>query len=473
MNLTINIKNIGKLAEAKVHVANFTVFAGPNNTGKSFVSKLLYSLFNAMNANHAQIHMRNLVQPVMNDLSNLSGWISRSVKRPQSTSAEFDSKKLDALFRDRLTTNSEEFSLVKSDLLRLLHELQDQVSEIRLPNSDDTPSSGDRFEKVRNSRVEDSISRLLPSIDELETRLRDEEFQDCINAGMEYKIRQNLIHNFQVPTLRDLRREEGIASQLDVEVVSQFDVEKVGKFEISEDGLEFEVEPYLLRELQRHSNVIYLESPIYWKLKDALDDVRPRAHFMRSGDRETLTGIPGYFYDLVSALRFQRTGDMAFGEVYERLTSDFAMGGRISISKSGEMSFLEDGRSFPLPVAAMGIVNLGMLALLIERKVLDKDAVIFLDEPEAHLHPTWQIIAVETLFELARQGVHVVIATHSVDILKWLEVRAKTSPADKDFIALNQFPAVGTDLDDDFETRLASIKQALTKPFSDLYVKGL
>ena len=52
MRPKVRIQNIGKLIDAEISIGKFTVFAGPNNTGKSFVSKLLYSLFNAMNANH-------------------------------------------------------------------------------------------------------------------------------------------------------------------------------------------------------------------------------------------------------------------------------------------------------------------------------------------------------------------------------------------------------------------------------------
>lgn len=126
-----------------------------------------------------------------------------------------------------------------------------------------------------------------------------------------------------------------------------------------------------------------------------------------------------------------------------------------------------------MPVTAMGVANLGILALLIERKALDENALIFIDEPEAHLHPAWQVFMAEALFELSRQGANVVIATHSVDILKWLEVHAKKNPGDKELIALNRFPVNSSEVDKDFETKMADIKQELTKPFSGLYVKGL
>ena len=64
-----------------------------------------------------------------------------------------------------------------------------------------------------------------------------------------------------------------------------------------------------------------------------------------------------------------------------------------------------------MPVTAMGIANLGILALLIERKVLDKGSFIFIDEPEAHLHPAWQVVMAEALFDLSRQGANVVLAS--------------------------------------------------------------
>ena len=148
--------------------------------------------------------------------------------------------------------------------------------------------------------------------------------------------------------------------------------------------------------------------------------------------------------------------------------------GKIAISESGDLSFQENGRSFSLPVTATGVANLGILALLIEKKVLDKDSFLFIDEPEAHLHPAWQVVMAETLFELAKGGVNVVIATHSADILKWLEVHVKKNPDDESLIALNKFPANGSeDEEQDFSDKMAAIKQELTKPFADLYLEGL
>ena len=55
MDLELKIKNFGPIDEANIQVCQFTVFAGPNNTGKTFVSKMLYSILSARNANHALV----------------------------------------------------------------------------------------------------------------------------------------------------------------------------------------------------------------------------------------------------------------------------------------------------------------------------------------------------------------------------------------------------------------------------------
>ena len=65
MNFKVKINNIGKLREADISVRPFTVLAGPNNTGKSFFSKALYSVFDAMSANLVEVYIRNHLRPLM------------------------------------------------------------------------------------------------------------------------------------------------------------------------------------------------------------------------------------------------------------------------------------------------------------------------------------------------------------------------------------------------------------------------
>ena len=460
MAFKVKIKNIGKLADAEIHIGDFTVFAGPNNTGKSFVSKLLYSLFNAMNANHAETHLDNLLAPVKRDLflfMTKMNYRMRSDKATRSwlSSLENEIEKLEMLVKE---TSIDELDETISDLISQIQKIEQIATDTPQPPS-----------KKRRAYLD----RLTNSLTELKDVLHQAEAEDFIVAGIRYEIRQNLIRNFQVPNISDLQGEEGRPSEVAVD--------DVGAFKISQERLGFRIDRSWIKQLQEYSRVIYLESPIYWKLKTALEDIRDYP-LPRVGGRERLSGVPGYFYDLGRALKFEYTGKMAFPDVYAKLTGEEIIGGRIAISETGDLSFRENGRHFSLPVTATGVANLGILALLIERKVLDEGTFLFIDEPEAHLHPEWQVIMAESLFELSRQGVNIAIATHSVDILKWLEVRTKKNPEDKQRIALNHFSATGVNqfnadnednAEDDFETKMAKIKRELTKPFSDLYLEGL
>ncbi len=468
MAFKVKITNIGKLADAEIHIGDFTVFAGPNNTGKSFVSKLLYSLFNAMNANHAETHLNNLLEPVKNTLWRLmapvrhdrGGHYDKAIRSWQSS--------LDKKIK-KLETLAKEASIEAFDNENIIFSFLSQIETIE-QTAADVPQS---FIKTMPKHVRTDWDRLTNSLTELKEELHRTGAEDFIVAGIGYEIRHNLILNFQVPNISDLQGKESRPSEVAVE--------DFGAFELSHEGLGFGIDRAWIKQLQDYSRVLYLESPAYWKLKTALEDIRdyPGSRFM---ERERLSGVPGYFYDLGRALKFEYTGEMAFPDVYAKLTGEHVIGGRIAISETGDLSFRENGRNFSLPVTAMGIANLGILALLIERKVLDEGTFLFIDEPEAHLHPAWQVIMAESLFELSRQGVNIAIATHSVDILKWLEVRAKKNPEDEQRIALNHFSATGVNhfnadnednAKDDFETKMAKIKQELTKPFSDLYLEGL
>ena len=464
MPFQLNIKNIGKLTDAKIQIGQFTVFAGPNNTGKSFVSKVLYSLFNAMNMHPAGVHIINLTYPLFESLENIERY---SKKRGELLSPLRD--EIEILHSIVMESPADDFDELDKIILNITERVE-HIEEV----------SPDVYRSLRHladeEEEEEDMALLPPSLNEcindfeqslsgLKDALLDADANTFIASGIEYKIRENLIENFQVSKLSDLRGKE--------ETPSEVESKSLGKFEFSNGEIKFYIDHTWFSEWQHFSNVIYLESPVHWKLKNALESIRFYSRNRRRR-RRRLSGVPGYFYDLADILRYEYTGEVAFPNIYERLTGKDVLGGKIAISKNDDLSFLENDRNFSLPVTAMGVANLGILALLIERKVLDENSFIFIDEPEAHLHPAWQVVMAEALFDLAKGGVNVVIATHSADILKWLEVHVKKNPDDENLIALNKFPVNGDATDEqNFGDKIADIKQELTKPFADLYTAGL
>lgn len=454
MSFQVKIKNIGKLTDADIRIGDLTVFAGPNNTGKSFVSKLLYSLFNAMNADPIKGYIENLMKSVRYPLRRLSRWSRVENVSISSLFEEINEefRELGNLVEKCSAGDFEELDEIVPECFEKANKMEKIYSEIVLTMRTKENNKMPRYTGVL-------FENLSQPLNKLRNAFRWKSGKILIDA-MTWKIEQNLIRNFQVSKISDL---EGVESTF-----PEVEIEGSGNFNIVNEKPRFRI-----KLAQIYSNLLYLESPFYWKLKNALENIRDYPSFRRPGDRERLSGVPEYFYDLARALKFQYTGDMAFPNVYERLTSKDVIGGKMALSETGDLLFHENGRQFPMSLTATGVANLGILALLIERKVLDKGTFLFIDEPEAHLHPAWQVIMAEALFNIAKQGAKVVIATHSPDILQTLEALAKKNPKDQSLIALNQFPPDDNIIEEDFETKMENIMHELTKPFSNQYIESL
>ena len=471
-------------AHRAIHVRPFTVLAGRNSTGKSFFSKTLYSVFNAVNAKHALVEFSSRVSPLREDLEQIEellGDLGESEsgsddKTPLSLARSFLGEVTESVNRMGTVAQSCSLSGGNTDAPAVAS-MSNQFPGLKKA-ADDVQSAFDKFKPHAVSWISAVVnpSPFFPDMNLL-ARVEGNVKSLCeigeMNArqitvrGLEQVISRNFSQNFQVNDLSKLKGPGKSGIAINVEGVGQFGVEESGQ-------INFQVEHAGLLQLQRFSRVIYLESPVLWKLKSALDHVRNSPRFFFSAEKEQPL-VPRYFYDLVDALRQRYTDDTDFTDLLDGLAK--AMGGKVTFPNDGdgEMVYQEDGRdSYPLSLTAMGIANLGVLAMLIDRKIIGKGAFVFVDEPEAHLHPSWQVAMVNTLYELVRKGVHVVIATHSVDILKWLEVHVKRHPEDKELFALNHFTDNGvTNGDKGFSDKLTDIQQELTSPFHELYMRGL
>ena len=449
MNFKVEIKNIGKITDAEIHIGNFTVFAGPNNTGKSFAMKILYSLFHSMNGQHAIEHLDELQDPLFHIL--YGGFIDTGTVRDafQSRYGKIKSVLSKCYENSKPSQALRNFESKYQDIIEIADEMEKEINAYYYSNTQSR-----EIEEWKKDLVKTEINKFCKKI-------KTTNPSGFVSEGIKRRFRLNLLLNFQSQTLQGLLNKADCPAIVSIDKVCDFKLENTdSKLSFRKDGI---------TKLEAFSNVIYLDSPIYWNFVNSKEDLRGR--YLQE-ERIHLDGVPTYFRDLVQTTKEKYVSKASpFSDISEKIIH--MLNGKMSLSQNGELTFIEENRQTPLSATASGIVNFGILALLLERNILSKGFVLFVDEPEAHLHPAWQVIMAETLFELSRQGVKVVIATHSADILKWLEVHVKKNPDDEQLVALNQFPANGREVEDDFETRMAKIKQELTKPFSDLYLEGL
>ncbi|GAB2743967.1 AAA family ATPase [Melaminivora jejuensis] len=101
-----------------------------------------------------------------------------------------------------------------------------------------------------------------------------------------------------------------------------------------------------------------------------------------------------------------------------------AMGGKVVVdSGTGEFYLSIPGEgSMEMPLVAEGLRKLAMLARLISTGVLLDKGYLLWDEPETNLNPKLIKVIARSILALCQQGIQVFIATHSLFLMRELEI---------------------------------------------------
>lgn len=105
-----------------------------------------------------------------------------------------------------------------------------------------------------------------------------------------------------------------------------------------------------------------------------------------------------------------------------------ALGGKVVMDSVSGRFFLQvasEGR-MEMPLVAEGLRKFAMLARLISTGVLLDNGYLFWDEPETNLNPKLIKVLARSITHLATHGIQVFIATHSLFLLRELELLAKS-----------------------------------------------
>ncbi len=101
-----------------------------------------------------------------------------------------------------------------------------------------------------------------------------------------------------------------------------------------------------------------------------------------------------------------------------------ALGGRV-FEKNGRF-YVQRGRAtLEAHLLSEGLRKLATIVHLINNGSLERNDILFWDEPEANLNPALSKIVVHFLVELAKQGVQVVLATHDYSVTTRLSILAE------------------------------------------------
>lgn len=156
------------------------------------------------------------------------------------------------------------------------------------------------------------------------------------------------------------------------------------------------------------------------------------------------------------------------------------IGGRIQLAEDNiglerELHFvsLEQGIDIEVKDAATGVKTFAYMSQLLRNGWLDKETLLMIDEPEAHLHPQWIVEFARLLVKIHKElGVKVLVASHNPDMVAAIQsIAQKEEVIDKTVFYLAQrgkdepryvFSDKGTDISDiftSFNIALSRIEQ--------------
>lgn len=422
--MNIYLKNVGIVKESNIVIDGLTVITGKNNSGKTTVGKVLYSLIDAV---------ANLKDKVAFDRRN---YLNEQLEQVESA-LEIFHMLFRPMFRrekDMMDTNSHIYSLFverhrnpKEDIETFAHCLYEELQNFSMENIQ-LPEEADRYvrmffrEEIEHpEQLQEAIAKQInKALSILEFAFDNLQKDPELIQYTKNCIQRSLMVEFsdQVQPIRapEQTSEIGLTSEGDI----------CFSFEIDNN------------QIVNNGKRIYWGSPfkkVFFVDDPFAIDSFPYITNRRIRDTEYM-GVETFF----NANRVISHGDRLRRVLHskvkpsilevtileERLKNirekiDAILPGQFEFSSEGDY-YVKDGAKLKISNLATGSKLFSIIKVLIDRGELDDSTVLILDEPEAHLHPQWQNAFAEIVVLLAKElGVKILLTTHSPNFMLALD----------------------------------------------------
>lgn len=386
--------NINIVRSADIRMDGLTVIAGENGSGKSTIGKLLFS--------------------IVKSLSNITTQKDDYKRKTVSKYVESIYRRLSNV-TSRNTEFNKEFPLPSLKLVNAFMKIYND--DVLDPNA---KKSLYRTKLASMQRVIDSLDELTPRI----RKLLEDDFKNiliCLDepdnnaADMATEVKYLIESEF----MNRICSSGTESSYVDLEIDDSTGVH----LELLKEDVAFvDLKDGSLDSLQ---DATYVESPLYLHLLDAILTART---FREGAGRNRMLRsamVPTHIKDLaekIDAVRFVPEG---------REQQLYVEAGGCFKFKDKSLYYEKDGVLFSPINVASGLKSFGIIQMLLETGVINEEKILIWDEPENHLHPKWQIEFASVLVGLAKQGIPVVVSTHSPYFVQGIRYFAAKENVDK------------------------------------------
>ena len=407
MKLTIN--NIGKLKNAEVVIDGITVITGENDTGKSTVGKVLWSVFNGF---------YEIDEKVYNEkVSELTKIVDKLMKEKGY---------------NKITDNFKDF-------FGIFDRTEEKIAIELLKNNKNY--SEDEIKIIINNYKKDlkieNISNFVQEINET-LKISDKEIIKVIVS----RIMNKEFHN---------------------QINAVFSKEKMNIGEISlkikDKEIDLKIENNEILDVQNYflinKETMYIDNPFILDSYD-FEDENHQTHLATNVFSENENSV-------ISEIKVKKK----LNNIYQKLNS--VLSGEILENKNSKFVYRKNGEDIDLKNLSTGLKTFAIIKMLLQNGTLEENGTIILDEPEIHLHPEWQLKFAELIVLLQKEfGMHILLTTHSPYFLNAIEVfseRHKIEDKCKYYVAKNE---ENSSIIKDVTGNTREIYRKLARPIQDL-----
>lgn len=407
MKLTIN--NIGKLKSSEVVIDGITVITGENDTGKSTVGKVLWSIFNGF---------YEIDEKVYNEkVSELEKIIDEIIK--------------ENVYKNLSTDYNSFFEIFNSTGKKIAIEF---LKENKNYSEDEIKIIINNYKK--DLKIE-NISNFVQEINET-LKISDKEIIKVIVS----RIMNKEFHN---------------------QINAVFSKEKMNIGEISlkikDNEIDLKIENNEISDVQNYflinKETMYIDNPFILDSYD-FEDENHQTHLATNVFSENENSV-------ISEIKVKKK----LNNIYQKLNS--VLSGEILENKNSKFVYRKNGEDIDLKNLSTGLKTFAIIKMLLQNGTLEENGTIILDEPEIHLHPEWQLKFAELIVLLQKEfGMHILLTTHSPYFLNAIEVfseRHKIDDKCKYYVAENEG---NSSIIKDVTGNTREIYRKLARPIQDL-----
>lgn len=360
--MKLKLQNISIIEEADIEIDGITLIAGKNDSGKSTIGKVLYSVVKGFNQQEGffQEKKNRMISYYYQDI------LKELKKNWNEDITKFQTKEIN----DDWINYIEELVFNESIPEEIKKTIQDKIHHIK-----------NYFKREYNT--------IAQKQDEIELWIRSE-------IANLYNIFERPRKDFRIE-LEDL-----LGNAVIVDRFKNISTENV-YLELNNN-----LETY-------YKESFYIESPLI------IDE--PLQRFI--GKDNSLNFGRSRQEELASSLSNPIQSNTAdYSVIYKRISK--IINGEITIDLLEGVRYKKNSQDIDIKNTAVGIKSFGIIQLLLKNNRLNNRTLLIIDEPEVHLHPIWQVKYAEILVLLSKEfEIPMLLTSHSPYFIEALEAYTK------------------------------------------------